>query len=471
MPTTHFLFFPSQSKPLRILLVCYYAVICFQVFSCKQAPPEPSKPPTLSLKAEDASCTEAWLKVSCTELPATIRLQILTPTTQTKQTIRLTTTDTLLIDEGLLPNRTYTYQLQKLASDSSVIETSASVQLTTMDTTSHNWHFEIDTLGVTASTLYDVAIISDSNVWAVGELFLNDTVTGHLDPILYNLATWNGHQWNIQRVLLPICPSGTGYAPLRAIFAFGENDIWMTDGGKMLHWNGQTFRGDCSMNHLLQGGLNKIWGYGSSIYAVGNAGTIIYSPNRGATWQRVESGTTVKLTDIWGTPNSFELWASGFDERIGASIVLRLENGTWHTVWDRLAPPRPPYIYTSYVSSVWSSGRGEFVAVGGRFYRNSLLNINIVRNEYIYRSDGSSYLFQLDNFAYRVRGSERNDVFLAGDDAMVWHWNGTTWLRYNHLINPDDRLYGLAATSTMVIAVGTRYSGIQRSALVLRGRR
>ena len=163
----------------KCILRCLFslAVVCATLLieACKETPPEPSKQPTLSLSAEDASCTEAWLKVSCTELPATIRLQILTPTTQTKQTIRLTTTDSLLIDEGLLPNRTYTYQLQRLNADSTVIETSTSVQVTTMDTTSHNFSWRIDTLGVTSSVLYDVAIVSDNDVWAVGEIFLNDS--------------------------------------------------------------------------------------------------------------------------------------------------------------------------------------------------------------------------------------------------------------------------------------------------------
>jgi hypothetical protein len=145
-------------------------------------------------------------------------------------------------------------------------------------------------------------------------------------------------------------------------------------------------------------------------------------------------------------------------------------NDVWQTVWDRLAPPQPPYIYTSYLSSVWSSGSGEYVVVGGRFYRNSLLNINIVRNEYIPTAIGYT-IFQLGNFAYRVRGSERNDVFLVGDEAMIWHWNGATWLRYDGFINTDDRLYGLAASSNTVVAVGTRYNGIFRNGLVIRGRR
>lgn len=43
---------------------------------CKKEPPvEPPKPATVTLKTEDASCTEARMKATITEVPATVRLQ------------------------------------------------------------------------------------------------------------------------------------------------------------------------------------------------------------------------------------------------------------------------------------------------------------------------------------------------------------------------------------------------------------
>ncbi len=49
-------------------------VLLLTGLSCKETPPEPPKPATISLKAEDESCTEAWLKVASTQTPATIVL-------------------------------------------------------------------------------------------------------------------------------------------------------------------------------------------------------------------------------------------------------------------------------------------------------------------------------------------------------------------------------------------------------------
>ncbi len=45
-----------------------------------------------------------------------------------------------------------------------------------MDTTSHNFTFTSWTFGtVGSSTLYDVAIINENNIWAVGEIMIADT--------------------------------------------------------------------------------------------------------------------------------------------------------------------------------------------------------------------------------------------------------------------------------------------------------
>jgi len=91
-----------------------FLIISLLALTCKKEPPPAVHIPTLALAAVDASCTEAWLKLTTTQLPATVRLMRLTPTLQTLQTLQLTTPDTLLIQKGLLPNHTYTYKAYRL---------------------------------------------------------------------------------------------------------------------------------------------------------------------------------------------------------------------------------------------------------------------------------------------------------------------------------------------------------------------
>ena len=134
--------------------------------SCKKDEPTQPHVTTIQLSVEDVSCTEAWLKVSLTDVsePRTIALQ---QDGRTVLTSRLLGADSLLVVEGLLPHRTYSFAAERL-SDTTAIDASAPVQATTMDTTSHDWVFSLDTLGVTASSLQGVAIVNDTLAYAVG---------------------------------------------------------------------------------------------------------------------------------------------------------------------------------------------------------------------------------------------------------------------------------------------------------------
>ncbi len=59
--------------------------------------------------------------------------------------------------------------------------------ITTMDTTSHNFTRQSFTFGQhSSSVLYDVAIIDENNIWAVGDIYMNDSL-GNPDPNRYNL--------------------------------------------------------------------------------------------------------------------------------------------------------------------------------------------------------------------------------------------------------------------------------------------
>ena len=57
-----------------------------------------------------------------------------------------------------------------------------------MDTTSHNFTWDIDTLGI-SGTLRDVQIIDENNIWVVGEI--------ETDTATYNAAHWNGNDWEM----------------------------------------------------------------------------------------------------------------------------------------------------------------------------------------------------------------------------------------------------------------------------------
>ena len=60
------------------------------------------------LSIADVSCTEAWLQLTTTniQLPTTVTL---TQDGKTRETVNLTTADTILYVDSLLPNQTYSF--------------------------------------------------------------------------------------------------------------------------------------------------------------------------------------------------------------------------------------------------------------------------------------------------------------------------------------------------------------------------
>ena len=123
----------------------------------------------------------------------------------------VTGVDTVIVDNGLTPDREYRYRAYWL-DDGLVKDSSNEVIAITMDTTSHNFIWTIDTLGNYSSYLKDVAIVDENNIWVVGNI---ETDNGE-----YNAAHWDGVEWELMGIY-------SNTLDLYSIFYFSENDIWV----------------------------------------------------------------------------------------------------------------------------------------------------------------------------------------------------------------------------------------------------
>jgi hypothetical protein len=173
-------------------LIFLFLFAILQCNSVEPPPPPNGEKPTLELKLEDVSCIEAWLTLTTTnlQLPATITLKQYNPTGDTlSKDFMLNTQDSLLYIDSLLPNQTYQYQVSSIENPANSNELS----VTTMDTTSHNFTFETFAFGdISNSYLFDVVIINENNIWAVGEILIADTsATGYTK---YNAVHWDGSE-------------------------------------------------------------------------------------------------------------------------------------------------------------------------------------------------------------------------------------------------------------------------------------
>jgi len=426
---------------------------------CKETPPEPPPPPpyvsTVQLAIEDTGVTDVWLKLRFTDTAQPRNYQLRRDGTLLLSGL-LAASDSVLLDTAALPKRTYQYKAYRL-NNTTLTDSSASLSVTTMDTTSHNFSFQIDTLGVTSSVLYDVAIINDMLAYVVGEMYLRNDTTGQLEPIPYNMAKWDGSRWQPMRIqFYTICgqASRTPY-PASSIFAFDEADIWIAmDGSQVARWNGSSQT--ATMCLPVSFSINKLWGESpSSVYAVGNGGNIMHY--NGSTWRRVESGTTLDVYDVAGERNTrtgeLEIYA------VAGKLFVNADRKIL-----QLTPTRVTTISDSAISvtlnGIWfNPGRRYYVVGGGMFDKRSIATLG--RWRAIHPNVTSVYTLC-------IRGAALNDAFVGGSFAELLHFNGFSWRSYRgQITNSNAEFYSVAVTGKKVFAVGW----MNPRAIVVRGSR
>jgi hypothetical protein len=440
----------------------FFPVFIFIIFiffsKCNTTEPPPDNR-KLTLTFEDVSCTEAWIQLTTEnlQLPATINILV---NDSLSHISILSTQDSLFYIDSLLPNQSYTIQTFIHSTNQPEL-ISNELSITTMDTTTHNFTWQTWTIGNTGNNvLFDVAIINENNIWAVGEINISDTsVNGYTT---YNAVHWNGNEWELHQIFYyTICgqQSKTPY-PISSVFVFSENEIWVAMRGDQIS---KIINGSQTQPICLQWSftINKIWGRSSQdLYVVGSAGNIVHY--NGSTWTKIESGTTVNLTDIYGTPDGSEVWACGWNDGDGHTVLLRINNNQSEIIYDSFNPNGLPYNH-SFISSLWSSGKQYFwlSGVSNGAIKHSFLNKNFTVKEN----------FGIQYFPYRIRGTEVNNISLAGDAAMLWHFNGYSWVLYEELLNMNDRIRSLDIKGNIIVAVGRRYESILSGGLIIMGKR
>jgi len=425
---------------LTKLLVLLLLPLLFTAVSCNR-PTEPHAG-NVTITVEDASCTEVWLAVNTgnTSLPENF---VLYENNTRKKDITLTERETVIVIENLLPKQNYSYKL--INSNNVSNETLA----TTLDTTSHNFTWQTFEFGQhSSSALYDVAIIDENNIWAVGEIYMNDSL-GNPDHNAYNAVHWDGSEWKLKRIMFyTFCPQGTGSGsyPARSIFAFDNENIVISSGSQIAFLkNGTQTRREC-----LPVSVNKIWGISlNDYYIVGYGGGIAHW--NGSSWKKIESGTTTNINDVWGIIDPITqvkkiFCAVSFVFTVGDYKILTISGSNnvdslnWNT--------------GRRVHTIWTKDGYRFFVGGGGVFTNKKQLWEEITELPLY-------------YSRNIRGRNLNDIFVVGDFGWRAHFNGETWKVYEQLATQPDLLYSQQLTNNMLITVGERGN----KAMIVVGRR
>lgn len=424
----------------RVYLFCLISAILIMLTKCRKEMTGTYKPVNDCVKIEvletGASFAAMQLTIDAVHLPKAFRLL------QDDVEITggyFTSADTVLFTDSLTAESEYTFRLHYLRSGL-IAGISEDVQVTTMPLSSSDFTWQVDTVGAFPAQAYDLAVIDENNVWAVGKF-----------PRYYaedqppNAVRWNGSDYEYHKIKVQPQGSDTAYvSPLQTVLAFAANDIWVFHYvGRYSHYNGVSWVPGSIPWESFKGNITKAWGFSSDdFYLIGTNGSITHYD--GHAFSLMESGTDSDLADIHGyqNPNTgFKtVWIAGH------KVLLELKNDTWIQKWHSDIPAASELFYPHQVS-----------IISERFLALCLYNGPQRKNRlYIACQDNLSNQLQLSEgitFDWSMAFSGLNNILVAGDFGNIEHYNGLISSLANGQ-NYADRWFAIKKLNKSIFAVG-----------------
>lgn len=443
----------SMASYLMDQLCCFLLLSLVGIgMSCNENATQ-SGNPNLSLKLGEVGVTEAWIHFE--SLSATYGGDVVIKRDgNIVLTLNRATLDTMWWDNSLLPHHTYTYKAYKKI-DLNLVDESNILAVTTMDTTSHNFTWQIDTLGDgNGSVLRDISIINETCMIAVGEIHVKDSLGGW-DPTTFNVARWNGSSWAY---------SVGASVPFNAVFAFSDSDIWAATSAPY-HYDGTAWRG-YDVTGLFDGYVTKIWGTSSdNVYMVGTNGAIMHFD--GTAWARMSSGLDVDLLDVWGSPDGDVIWACGYYRSKIGTYLLRFSGAGWEVVYNGGSSE-----FRILADTISGALTGVFAVNSRRVFIGGTAGIYIAPTSTHGEGERISFTDSyFPGFPNALRGRGLNDIFIVGDYDFIAHFNGRSWMYFDQFRVNDGRLTSVGQIEGLVVAVGYSLDPINSKGIVFRGRR
>jgi len=407
-------------------------------------PPPVEKSAALSVA--DYSLNEIWLALYTENLTNNKQVNLFRDA-EPLNSFALIGNDTTLMVDSLLPQKQYSFSVVVYDGDNDTVN-SNTITVSTMDTTSHNFSWEIFTFGegFNSSILRDVAIIDENNIWAVGEIRIGEEK--------YNAVHWDGLSWNLRQIYYKGPCSGVDYPELKSIASVGAK-LLITNGGDIGYFDGTTVTHDCEVNSLLNGIITEIWGTGlNDLYVVGDFGTIAHY--NGTNWRAMESGTDMFLADVYGS-NDGEVYISGSDIPTVSGLILRETEGSWSTIIEGGIIDETQLFDKLYGSfaAIWVDERNTVYTGGNLLFQLKNESWDYVRTfpgNYLGGNPGAFY----HGYFSGIRGNGSNDWVVCGDRNTLQHFNGSTWQQLGLPYDPSSRIRWLSVEQkeNLVVAVG-----------------
>ncbi len=309
------------------------------------------------------------------------------------------------------------------------------------DTTSHDFVWEVDTIGLPFGMINDVSIVAENDIWVVGR-FDQMGDDGLIDyEKRSNAAHWNGQAWTYHKAI------DTAYkscAERHRVFAANESNIWfMSVDGRQ--WDGKRFL----PVKLSDGGFR----------------TLVR-----ALWISEDLNTRVFV----GDNSSISFWDRGRYVRPWSvppgdyTDVQGLGNG------DVLISLRTPLGFDGQIHRMSRDGNITLVA---EYLGLGINNFAVLSDSIYFNTNGSLYkakgthvreIFSSENTIHCFEANASNDYFVLTFPLQLHHFNGSTFKEigpsYPHFFWP----FALDVKGDLAVFVG---DGPEQRSLIFRGKR
>ena len=450
------------------------ALLLVLAIGCQDSTAPPGPPPTeLSVDVDmPLALEEVFLRIKGQYVPGHTRLYVFRGDSLLTQSKYLGQ-DTTIVDIGLQPAKTYAYRVL-LADREGRTVISDTIAANTLDTTEHDIQWEEFSFGVSSrhSSFFDVAILSPTDIWAVGEVITGVDSNGA--PIRYNGAHWNGSDWQLLQIPMLDGRNTTRTDPteLRGIAVLAADDIWVTTGWQVAHWNGQEWGrwkilfnslNDSTFGQIIRFNNNSAAGIWGSGY---NANVYRYLEGR---WTREKiHPSDLDFANIWVSPDGTEAWTCSPISQDGTHLFHYREGG-WqlmhHDTREEFDLIREDSLSGEIMAGVCFSREYFILSNSASLYRIPRYPGGRVRR---HAFPGPLWPTPMRAMA----GTAPNNITFVGDLGGVVHFNGASFQPDEELLTQRSNIWFLgvdqAEGMTAIVGNGLQ-SSIESKAVIFMG--
>jgi len=326
-----------------------------------------------------------------------------------------------------------------------------------LDTTSHGFVWTLDTIGLYGSDLFDAAIISEDDIWVVGEIYIADpdSVNG-TGEAQYNAAQWNGVDW-VYHVIYNL-------APLHDVIAFGPDDVWFVNGIDVLHYDGSEsvlmWRADAEQFGFYQ--ITELWGTSpDNIYFAGRRGHIVHYD--GTSFTHIPTDYDTDFEDITGTPDGEHVFIVGNPlARPGDDVILHSSGNPIE--WERIEYPPDTDMSMDLLDAYSAIVSGDKLFISTEY---DLWEYSFLTGE-SKLSTGIDHIHRLFKF---TGAQSQNDLFFGGSKFDYLHYNGASYEYIDEIQHNYSRVTMKGGDFKDNLVVMTGFLNSWQHALVARGMR